>query len=829
MDNGIPSLSEIAFLKSLTAINDDIWLKNDFVNLTLTEPSLGIPSLSALSKPTSAYYFLLASAPENKSHNDSRYFTGNDTLFLSGNKLSYKNKNPKFNFDISGDFHTLSAYIETLSTNNFQGSSLYFNEFERITFNSDAIGNKNFYLNDLSADKVFVTNLETLSTVINYFPVPSICANSVFSSITWNVTAGGTVSAYNIRVKNNLISPFVSARNIYIDTLSANQLTIARNLTSLSAIYAPHIYGYLQLDPQSYLYYKGNTLSTRTSANYYFGVKPSDSNATDNINITRSLTGAWDSTNIDETLPVLKPYFRNIKQVFDYVKNKGLYGEQLNVLIYEDIVQDNVNYDGSFSYSGCEFYGNIDVRYCDSIVPQFLKDNGLKNGNYVWNKLPNTDVNGYINYWTVDRLNFIELNILGMYEIGSVINFTGKKQYTYEKPFNYSPRKISFRTYVSTNPAIEIGYFGSNAADWKSLSTLSYSRVFHRPVIFNAGDMDVSLQNLCFEFDCNTNDSTCLYIKSGNVYLNNITVAALNSANYSYGAILAWPKSTVYICGIRQIDPYLLAPTRWNNWTSLPTAKSQVYYPGYGLVIVGNPSSQELPTLFSNAFITTWRSKMFFMDYKVNRRIGNNSYLNASIILDGKFSAASFYQLGDHAKIFANNHVFKTNSFTLSNFDANIFTNTPYNGSYINKFENTNRDNFYYVNFYDSNATFTPNYFQIIDWQFNDANQIMISTANDLNNFTAKFVDDVNPNYIFNESTKTINLSGMVFGDFLKNSMQKSYPLNDNTFLYNYINPNDLPIYNTPNLYQLGSPINNSFIYTLNYYSSGGQTIIPKL
>lgn len=775
--------------------------------------------------PTSSYHFLTVAAPEDNSYKNSRRFLGNNNLHINKNKLSFHHPNPTYSFEVSGTLHALSAFFDTLSTNYFTGSTLSFVDFLSVNFDSDVFSENKWYIDYLSADKVFVTSLCSLSTVIIDISVPSICAKDVFSSINWNVTAGGHLSAYNIFLRDKLISPYISSTNSRVFQLTAENFTIYNNLTSLSSLSAGKINGFIQIDPSSALYYEGNVLTTRLSSVYFFGVKPTDSFSTDNISITRTLTGSWDSTNTIETYPVLKPYFKNIKQVFDYISNRNVYGDELNILIYDDIVQDNNNNDGSFSSAGGSYSGNIEARYYPfTSLPANFIANGFKSGDYVWRVNDPDDtqktINGKINYWGVDRLNFKNLNIHGMYEIGSSINVNGKKQYTIEKPFSVPPRKIAFRTYICNNPSLPVGGFGTNVNDWRSLSTLSASDVILRQIYFNGDEMDVNIYNLCFEFETNSNDSTCLYFKSGNSYLNNVTVAALNSGYYKYGAILAWPKSTVYVCGKTQIDPYLLTPARWNLWQNLPTAENQSYYPGYGLAIVGNPTSQTLPTLFDNGFIQAWKSKIYFMDFQVNRRIGRYSFLNASIILDGRFSANSFYYLRQQSKIYNNNHVFKTTTFSLSNLNANIYNYAP-NGSnqYINQFQSTNRDNFYYVYFEDSTSTLTPHYFEINNWEFRDSVELVNSPVNFNTNFTAKLVNNDKSFYLFNTTTKTVNLSGLVYDLYKKNSLQAAPPLNDNLYLYNYIDPSELPLFSTSGLYQLSSPVSPGVFFTLNYYS----------
>jgi hypothetical protein len=767
----------------------------------------------------SAYYFALASP--SRTYDNSRRFTGNDSFFLSGKNLSYNCKSPRHDFDISGSLHSLSAYFNKLSTNNFKGSALNFNNFDYINFNSQVRLNKISNFDYLSAQKVTFSSLSSLSTAYFFNEVPSISANFVFSSINWNVTAVGYLSANRINT-NSAYAPFLSSNNSFFRNLTSNYFTAYKNVCAISSVSAEYVHGLIEYDAEHFYYNSENLLTTRLSAAYFLGIKPSDPNSTDDISLVRSISGAWDGSGgtIIETFPVLKPYFKNIRQALKYVEKRGLYGEELNILVYDDISQNNINVDNTFSESGCEYHGNINARYYNlANVPTFLKDVGFKAGDYVWNRHNYSETTGKISYWGVDRLDFSNINFYGMYEIGTLINFNAKKLYTNIKPYDQSPRKIFFRTYVCANTSLPVGSFGSDVSDWQVMYHKSDSKINFRPIQFNNDEMDVNIHNLCFEFDTNANDCTCLYFKSGNSYLSNVTVAALGLGNYQYGAILAWPKSTIYVCGENQIDPYLLSPSRWNNWNTLPTATNQNYFPGYGLAIVGNSTTSTNPTFFSDAFIQAWRSRIYFMDFQANRRVGRYAYHNSSIILDGKFTANSFYALKDHSKIYASNHVFRTANFYLSNLNCTYFT-SPDDLPYINTFSVNNRDNFYYLDFQESNSFFIPHNLPLNHWTFKDNVDVLGLPISGIC-FTSKLINDQNPNYIF--ETANINLSGMVFGDFQKNSLGVTNlaitNLNSNALFYNYIDPNNLGYYSLSGLYYLSTPITNGVNYTLNYYS----------
>jgi hypothetical protein len=791
-----------------------------FANLKRVEPSLGIPSVSSLANANSAYYFLVAA--KDLTNAKSRRFTGQDSLFLSGNRLSYNNLNPKYDFDISGNFKSLSAYFNVLSTNNLMGAggnnTLSINSFSSIQIDSNLTDYGNAYFNYLSADNIIVTSLSSLSSRYDIFNNSPLSDNEIFSSITWNVTAGDDVFATNINAKNRITTLFLSANNSFFTNLSTDNLTVKYNLSAKS-LSASNLYGFLNLDPLSELYYNGNILSSRLSASYFFGIKPSDSYSTDNISYVRTLSGAWDGSNgsIIETLPVLKPYFKNISQILSYVNLHGLYGEELSLLLYDDIEPNNINTDGTTSIAACTSSGNIHVKYYPtSSLPTFLQNAGVKGGNFIWPLNNSVPINGIISYLGVGDLNFENFNMVGMYEIGTTTNVSGKKQYTYEKPFNVAPRKISIRNYVCVNPSLTYGNFGSDATDWTSLYTDPNSRVQNRPLFFNGGNKtDINLQNLCFEFDSNCNDSTALWFTGGQNYVSNVTIATLGTANYYYGALNA-NRCDVYVCGVNQIDPYLLtSPTNWTRWVELSGAINQSYYPGYGLAIIGNPSSRNYPSLIPSSIFDCFRSKIFIKDYNTNRRVGRNSQLNAGVILDGNFNTRALYQLDEHAKIQSNNHIFRTLNFSVSNLNCDYYSGTNSSGDYKNAYFNTNIDNFYYIYFASSYCTLQAQYYQMPYWEFKDKNPLSLH-PNDNNQIAAKLVSSPS-NYIFNTTTNSINLSAMVFGTYVKNVLENS-DINDSYNLYNYISPNNLPLYNTSGLYNLVSPI-GGLNYILNYYS----------
>jgi hypothetical protein len=998
MDTELIPLSEEVKLRSLTA-NDINFLAyvEDFIELPIVEPSLGIPDGTTITNPSSSYYLPIHGISD--SYGTSRRFTGSDALFLSGKNLSYNNSHPTFNFDVSGNLKALSAYFPVLSTSGFYGDNTNFNNFDFVQINADLSANKT-YIKSLYLDTLFVTNLTALSTRYDYYNVPSTSANKVFSSITWNVTAGDAVSAKNIKDINSLIAPFVFSDSSFFDSLTADYLTVKKDLnhgstnifynnfstndfksrwftdrlsvSAISTIIAPnntnnvwkiiennqneqhllyqsvdniqvgdvytlsvyakaaersylmltawgedwsvynlntgqisqitnggnsnhnnvcsmqsigngwwrciltftksntqpwvyigpntgsgsnfyqgngnsglyiwgaqleksssvspysgysptlslsanHLYGKLSIDTNVGFNYQGDLLSVSLSGNYFFGIKPSDSYSTDNINTKRTLVGSWDN-NHKEILPVCKPYFKNIQQVMTYAQNNGLYGENLNILVYDDIHPDNTNSDGTYSNIGCSYYGNLTGAYfATNQLPPALTAANIFGGDFLWNASNTADINGAFYHLSIGSLKFTNVNLVGMYEIGTKVNPTQQKEYTYKKPFNYSPRKITFRTHISTNKNLTFGDFGQ-PSDWNNckLDTPVYGRQFATDGRYT----DINLQNLCFEFDTNANDSTGLIFYSGKVYLSNITVACLGYSQYAYGAIQAWPRSKVYVCGVNQIDPYALTSTlNYKKWTTLKGATGPDYFPGYGLSIIGNPVSRGVPTWYSNQFLWANRGDITFMDFNVNRQIGRSSYLNSCIILDNIFSSPVFYRLQDHSKIYSNNYIFRTSNFVLSSLEYGQTNGIRY-------FNSNNNQDFYYTFFNESFSTFVPHFFPIVSWTFKDTDSLQyFPYSYNSNQFTVDFGSH-NLNYVIDATTKTIDLSGMVNGDFQKNIIQISR-ISSSTKLYNYIDPYELPLYDDIGLYQLRSPLDSSTYstYTLNYYSDQDSTI----
>lgn len=601
---------------------------------------------------------------------------------------------------------------------------------------------------------------------------------------------------------------------------------------------ATNINAQIQIDPNFLAYENGNTLTTKLSSFYFFGIKPSDTHATDDIRVIRTIDGNWDGNDgsIIETLPVCKPYFKNLKPFLDYVYRYQLRGEQLSLLIYEDYIPDNTNNFSDSRYQnstncGCTFAGNLTGVHLKETDTYFPTGVGLHTGDFIWAQDLSQYINGGINYFNVGPLNFKQFNIAGMYEIGSLKNADGKKEYSLKKPFNFSPRKLTFRTYICSAPPSStsqyvVGHIGSDPNVWKNLSLKN--KTFNRQVSFGCSKYTtINIQNLCFEFDGNANDSTGLQIyEDCIVYLRNVTVAVKGNNYYPYGAVAIWPASEIHICGETQLDPYLLTPSTYNLWQTLSSTDNPYYFPGYGLAIVGNDPSEIYPTLL-NTFFTTWGSLMDVMDYDTNRRIGKKSYLNSSIILDGCFNSWSFYNLNQSSRLYNTNYVFRTNNLKINTYKASLFGDIPNYTGDVNIFDTSStRDNFYYVHYGGSFSTFKPRYFPLNTWTFDRGEPILYSNL-DKNQFT-KNNNHGNGYYQFNANNTVVNLSGFLVANLYFNELVSCDLLSDNTYLYNCITYDQLPLYDMAGYYKITSPIDNRSTYTLNFYASGSPTILPK-
>jgi hypothetical protein len=852
MQTNPPSVGNNVKLNPLGSAVDSIAYKNNLINLKGVEPSLGVPSGYSLTQPNTAYYFTVFS--KASTYLESRKFTGDKSLVFVNNNIGYSNLNPTFNVDISGNFHALSAYIPNLSASVIVPAdgvdTLTLNYSSGVYVNSNLYLNKDTYIKNLTAATIFANFLsakkEIQTTIYNIFQLTG-------AHVTHDVNIGGSLTSTNVFASNSIISPFISAASAFFTNLTANYVTVNNAISVGGDLYANNFYGHINIDPFSQLYYNSNNqLSIGTNQNYVLAVRPSDAYSTDNTAVPRTLDGDWDSAynTIDGESTILKPYFRTLQAVFNYIYNNGIFGNSLTIYVDEDTVggEQPINgvypyatspYDNSGQYAGCTVTGNLSAgffstEWLGSNYPA-LTSAGLLGGDFLWPYDNNTDISGTFSYLNVPPLKFINTNVYARYEIGTKVNANGHKFYSTWRPYNTPPLKISYRTYICSNPNLSYGQFKDTTvpqlSTWNTVKTKS--SVQGRQVSFSH-DRNMSLWNLCFEFNTNSDDSTGLVFYNGTNRIGNLTVALKGNGIYTYGAIdINSDETTLQVCGGNLGDP-----TRYTNgtWTSLNyngyDFGNPNYFPGYGLAIVGN-SSPYSPTIVNYGTSTGYTGLINInngaifdkVDYGTNRYIGRNTQLNSSLILDGNFNANALYELGDNVTVQGSEYLFKTNNFNLSsrNLIANNFASVGTPTYTLGIYDNLNyKVNFKYINYEGAFSTFNIYYYGYVNWTFLATQNIVYNYQNsNLSIYNGGNIDD---KYIFNTiaTPQYVDLTNSLLSIGSINTLlprdHNGVTYSTQSKLYYLANYQNLISYDQ--YYSLSSPFNSSVIYTLNFYAS---------
>jgi hypothetical protein len=827
-----PSVGNSVKLYDLGSPLNNIAYQSNFINLPSVEPSLGLPSGYTLTEANSTYYFPVFGI--STSYQNSRKFTGQDSLIFRNKNLGINNTNPQYNIDVGGTFHALSAYINVLSANYFVPASgskqLVFTYPNGIYFNGKNYFNGNTYITNLSANSIF-TNSICAQNVL-YRNIVTTYLFLTGAVITNDMIVGANLTATNIFASNKISTPFLSANSVVTNVLSAVSATVFSTVSAGGDIYANKIYGKIKIDETGGLYYNSsNQLSYSNNVSYYFAVRPSDTYSTDDVSIPRTTSGPWDSPNQIEDANVSRPYFKNIGSVFSYITQNGLFGNNVFVYVDEDLIvgeqKPNSYYPTDYSggYSGCTFTGNISARYYStewlgSRYPS-LTAAGIKGGDFIWNLDTSKDKNGTYSYWNVPPLNFNNIYIQGRYEIGSLTRGDGYKYYSTSRPYTYGGKKLTHRTWICLNSSLSTGTFtGTTSADWKT----SYVKapVYARPVSFNASNLNnLYIKNICFEFESNAQDSSALAFYNGNNTLTNVTVALYGSAIYSYGALdINSENATVNVIGENLIDPYYLNSSTWNTWNVWSNGEysDPAYFPGYGLAIIGRQNSNN-PTIINyglyskdTGFINLRNGGKFLMYDKnaTTRNVGRNSYQESSIILDGYFNANNFYYIDNRSYLYACDNIFINSNFTVQSKNVLISSNyVPYLSS-----DRLNPINFNFVTFAGSFANFIPNSTGVANWTFHATDYYAPASYN---SFFCVNNGAYDPNHIYT-SSNTVNLSGGIntlgYINYMKPSTYNDY----NTMTF--VNYTGLINYSNLGIFNLNSPAPGNYNYTLVYYTS---------
>jgi hypothetical protein len=276
----------------------------------------------------------------------------------------------------------------------------------------------------------------------------------------------------------------------------------------LPDIYANTITGKVPIDPaltNPVTYTADDELRVDRDAVLILGIKPSDSFSTNNSNQIRALTGDWDWDHNADDFGVSKPFFKNFQGVTDYIFARGLFGNTLNILVYEDIEgnfepvnlspwpTDHPKYNPApttpSDISGLRtaryrrFGGGGSTAYeSDTYSTEWLGANypaltaaGLRGGTYCWRAGIETDRDNTI-FWTPGavirtgrNIRFGNIVVQGLHnikprvgnshaqppaywnqEIPPSSGYTPqyKAYYTKEKPFDQRSPKIIMRNYI---------------------------------------------------------------------------------------------------------------------------------------------------------------------------------------------------------------------------------------------------------------------------------------------------------------------------------------------------------------------------------------------
>lgn len=645
------------------------------------------------------------------------------------------------------------------------------------------------------------------------------------------------------------------------------QATEYQDVTVYPNVTASNIYGRVFVDPNNSEigYNNQNQLDYLLDQDLTFGIKPSDSFSTDDTNVIRTINGSWDN-NSTEPPGVLKPYFKNPKAVRDYVANRNLRGRNLRIYLYEDVIVGERKPNGgttptdqSGQYRGLlTSGGNLSAAFFST---EWLGANypaltaaGLRGGDYVWPVNPAANINGGFEHWYIDRLmRFKFIFVQGLHNIGPRILGPGQNFYVVDKPFDMPSPKFIHRTYICADKNLTFGTFGTQASAWTTATTRNncFGRQFH---INTFADTETILRNVGFEFECNPFDSTAIVIyNSPRTYLQNVSISMLGQGVYPFGGVGVQggdqnTTGTIAIVeGIPTIDPYFLTPSTWNNgqWSAIPGSNGPAYFPGYGIAFVGNPPSSPFFTNIPRGFFHTMQEgrgpTIYIYDFQSPlRRFGRESYIQNSLILDGKWNPifatfdvnaaygfpGYFFFLNKNTEYWFVPSMFKTNTFQLSTFRIYI---EPTNTSYTYNLTLSTYANFYPAFWEQSFATFKPYNWQLRPWRFDSTIAPGIDYSNNLTIYHGIKDDWDILKWRVNTTTKTVNVSGFMVPDDIPdgslvrrqyNHMRFWTPLNTETEFRNYISPNELLNINTPGYFTLASPLSSSLSATIVFYTS---------
>lgn len=392
----------------------------------------------SLNKP---YYFLLAN--KDYGYNQSRGFTGNDTIVFNNNKLGYNNNNPVYNLDINGTLGASYASITSkISTNNISNSgTLNVNNFNRVNIYSNISSSKIIVGDTLNSNgNVFVTKLTSVSNISLNKSITSFINNVLINDLT-----ATKLTISNLYVNNNTVSNYISSIKLSSENLYVNDFNLDYfSDITVNSLSAKNLHGKIDIDP-TYFYYNTDNNLTFDNSSYTFAIKPSDPYSTDDFNVKRTLTGNISSNLLtsDNINYTLKPFFKTLQGVNNYIKIKNLYGNTLNVYLYENII-DGEQYPKSYPLDRSGQYGIENIPWYTQLGTVLSNTNNLTGAFYStewlgtnYPELTTAGILGGQFWWTKDTsqvpygfpqnnfftdFDFKNVNILGMHEWGSRVS-----------------------------------------------------------------------------------------------------------------------------------------------------------------------------------------------------------------------------------------------------------------------------------------------------------------------------------------------------------------------------------------------------------------------
>ena len=636
---------------------------------------------------------------------------------------------------------------------------------------------------------------------------------------------------------------FVWGAQLEISKSPSSYVKTVNNVSSYG-VYANNLHGKIDIDPYYFYYNDKNKLSSYSNKNLTLGVKPSDPYSTEDTSVTRTLDGncGADVTNTANAYQIYKPFFKNLQGVINYVANKGLEGNNLSILVFENIVEGEdtnkaLNPNASGVYLNQSAYGNVaggyySTEWLGTNYPE-LTSNGILGGHFYWGK-NNEGSWGTIYHLGIGDIKFNSIYINGMFEIGSKINSDKSKRWDTRKPFDAAPPVVSIRSYFCANSSRRFGEFGLDASE----RVYNFSRTrgadpksWIRPFNINFSGK-FSMYNMGFEFAHNASDATSIWFqsKTKNTAIGNTTIAMKGPGVFYYTPLLYQNLGSLnYIIGTRQMDPFHLDQWQWekNLWSAIPGASDPTYYPGYGLAVVGNDgkSTFQRDATLSNLAAVAFMpgpTDLWVIDQGQNiGPIGKDSPVQSSIILDGNIYTTCFHRVYRGSGLIFDNQIYKTSNFVLSSFNSQVDNNTKIISPNYNS-----KTDFLPIIVGGGRDAFNNIYWRWVptkSWNVLQNNNSL--TYTDYNSLLA--INNNEQPSRFNTSTKTFDYTDYIksYSGFVSqggnnyNTNQIKADKSNGPRTISYVNFDQLSAYNTQGLYTQTSPLCSTFTSTMQFWT----------